>query len=362
MRRLSKLGTLCAALLALTACSAQLGPRTIPASRFDYSEALARSWDEQLLLNLVRLRYRDTPLFLEVGSVVTHYSIGANVGTGAQVSVGDGTTRAYSLGPGGVAYTEEPTVTYGPLQGADFVARLLTPVAPSNLLLFSQSGWSVERLLLCCVQRVNNLRNAVGASGPTPDYVPTYESFQHLAQLLRKLQVAGLLEVELSSDQSFVLQLASAPDGTLAGEVAEVRKLLDLPEDVKTFRITSALKRKQPDEIAVTGRSLLAVLFYLSQAVEVPEKHETEGRVTVTRTASGERFDWAAATGHLLQVHSAANDPANAAVKVHYRGYWYYISDTDLSSKTTFSLLTYLYSLKAGSHDLKEPVLTLGIQ
>ena len=49
-------------------------------------------------------------------------------------------------------------------------------------------------------------------------------------------------------------------------------------------------------------------------------------------------------------------------IKVRYRGYWYYVSDMDLSSKTTFSLLTYLYSLKAGSHDLKEPVLTLGIQ
>ena len=361
MRRLSKLGPLCA-LLVLTACSAQLGPRTIPAARFDYSEALARSWDEQLLLNLVRLRYRDTPLFLEVGSIVTHYSIGANVGTGAQVSVGDGTSRTYSVGPGSVAYAEEPTVTYGPLQGADFVARLLTPVAPANLLLFSQSGWSVERLLLCCVQRVNDLRNAVGASGPTPDYVPTYESFQHMAGLLRKLQVAGLLEVELSADQSLVLQFASAPDGTLASEVTEVRKLLDLPDGVKTFRITAALKRKQPDEIAVTGRSLLAVLFYLSQAVEVPEKHEAEGRVTVTRTANGERFDWAAATGHLLQVHFAASEPPNAAVKVRYRGYWYYVSDMDLSSKTTFSLLTYLYSLKAGSHDLKEPVLTLGIQ
>ena len=360
MRSLSKLVPVCA-LLVLTGCSAQLGPRTIPASRFDYSEALARSWDEQLLLNLVRLRYRDTPLFLEVGSIVTHYSLGANVGTGAQINVGAGTTRAYNLGPG-ASYTEDPTVTYGPLQGADFVARLLTPVAPSNLLLFSQSGWSVERLLLCCVQRVNNLRNAVGASGPTPDYVPTYESFQHMAQLLRKLQVAGLLEVELGADQSLVLQLASAPDGPLAAEVAEVRKLLDLPEGVGTFRITSALKRKQPDEIAVTGRSLLAVLFFLSQAVEVPERHETEGRVTVTRTASGERFDWAAATGHLLQVHSAASEPPNAAVRVRYRGYWYYIADTDLSSKTTFSLLTYLYSLKAGSHDLKEPVLTLGIQ
>ena len=111
----------------------------------------------------------------------------------------------------------------------------------------------------------------------------------------------------------------------------EVRTLLELPADVKSFRIHLGLEHKQPDEIAVTGRSLLAVLFYLSQAVEVPARHETEGRVTVTRTASGERLaDWAAATGHLLQVHSAATEPADAAVKVA-------IADTGTTSPTPTS-------------------------
>jgi len=48
-----------------------VGPRAIRGARFDYNEAVVRTFDEQMLLNLVRLRYRDTPYFLEVSSIAT---------------------------------------------------------------------------------------------------------------------------------------------------------------------------------------------------------------------------------------------------------------------------------------------------
>jgi hypothetical protein len=60
---------LSAALLA--GCATGLGPRAIRSERPDYSQQIARSGDEQMLLNLVRLRSNDTPLFFELGSVVT---------------------------------------------------------------------------------------------------------------------------------------------------------------------------------------------------------------------------------------------------------------------------------------------------
>ena len=346
--------------LLLVGCAAQVGPRTVPPARFDYSEALARSWDQQLLLNLVRLRYRDTPLFLDVGSVVTSYSLGLAASASGAWALPGGDQAAVGAN---AAYEEHPTVTYAPLQGADFVTRLLSPISPSNLVLLSQSGWSIERLLLCCVQKVNDLRNAVAAAGPTPDYVPTFADFQALARLLRKLQIAGLVEAEVDADQqTILLHLGRTPAGPLEEDLREVRRLLGASAGLTTFRITADLVRKKEEEIAVTGRSLLSVLFYLSQAVEVPERDEREGRVTVTRDAAGQRFDWAQVTGNLLRVRASAEPPANAAVRVRYRGAWFYIADDDLSSKTTFSLLTYLYSLKAGSKEMQEPVLTLGVR
>ena len=62
-------------LLVLAGCATRVGPRTIPPARFNYNEMIARSLNEQLLLNLVRLRYRDTPLFVDVGGVVAQYTV-----------------------------------------------------------------------------------------------------------------------------------------------------------------------------------------------------------------------------------------------------------------------------------------------
>jgi len=42
--------------LAVTGCRS-LGPRTVPGDRFNYNEAGAQSTSEQLLLNIIRLRY-----------------------------------------------------------------------------------------------------------------------------------------------------------------------------------------------------------------------------------------------------------------------------------------------------------------
>ena len=70
MGRLAQICVIVCTALAL-GCNA-IGPRTIPGARINYNEAIARSWDEQLLLNLVRLRYRDTPLFRRVLQSIWH--------------------------------------------------------------------------------------------------------------------------------------------------------------------------------------------------------------------------------------------------------------------------------------------------
>ncbi len=104
LRMQSSLATTGALLLALLpGCATRIGPSTIPAARFDYNEKIARSQNDQLLLNLVRLRYRDTPVFLDVGSVIAQYSLSGSAGASPLIAQGE--TSEFGLSIGG-SYSE----------------------------------------------------------------------------------------------------------------------------------------------------------------------------------------------------------------------------------------------------------------
>ncbi|HEX2254755.1 MAG TPA: hypothetical protein VHQ65_15925 [Thermoanaerobaculia bacterium] len=348
-------------LLLAAGCNA-VGPRAVRTGRAAYNEAVVRTWNEQLLLNLVRLRYRDTPFFLEITSVSTQYSLHGSAASGAIAGSGD---DGVNLGLG-VDFSESPTITYVPVTGEEFVRQLLTPIPLETLFLLPQAGWSVERVLLCCVQRLNDLPNAPAAAGPTPEYVPPYERFHRAAELLRRLQVAGHLELGLrpaapgggSSGVEYVLRLG-AEDG--AAEVAELRDLLALSATDRDVLLTPGALDRPAGEAMIYPRSLIGVLFFLSQAVEPPPEHAEDGLVTVTRTPAGEPFAWSEVTGDLLRIRSGAQAPEGAFVAVPYRGHWYWIADDDLNSKTTFGLLTQLYSLQSGDRSSSAPLLTLPV-
>ena len=113
--------------------------------------------------------------------------------------------------------------------------------------------------------------------------------------------------------------------------------------------------------MAIGTRSLLGVMFYMSQAVEVPDVHKEAGKVTLTKTASGEDFDWAQVTGGILRIRAHTERPESAVVAVPYRGHWFYLDDSDLESKSTFSLLSQLFALQAGKTKTTTPVLTLPV-
>ena len=355
---------LCVALL-LPGCITNLGSRAITRTNFSYNEAVSRSWNEQFVLNLVRLRYRDTPFFLEVGNILAQYELRLSTDADGTIIEGAGNVLGLSLGG---SYSERPTITYIPLTGERYVQSVLKPIPPVVLFLLSRSGWSIERLFLCCVSETNGIRNAPSATGPTPTRAPIYDDFKRISYLLRQIQVAGKFAVrydliegasrtEASNYEPYISFLPGA-DETI---VAEIRTLLGLPDGIDEFRVIGHYAaERNPEDIVVTGRSVLGVLYYLSQAVEAPVEDEQAGRVTVTRTPTGDRFDWREAGGGLLQIRTANDEPENAYVKVHYRDHWFFIEDSDLMSKSTFSLLLLIFSLQsAGGEAGFAPLLTV---
>jgi hypothetical protein len=396
-------------LLAALACGCIHGPVALEASRVRYNEVIQSTTGEQLLLNLVRLQYREAPLFLEVGGVSAQFAFKKSADVVGTINEGPNPINPDVLDlKAGIAFEERPTVTLAPLQGSEFVGQLLSPLRLDVLVLLTRSGWSVDRVLRLAVQSMNGLDNASSASGPAPAQAPRYEAFARVTELFRELQKEGLLELGYETrytDTSSGLawehtrlldvveavdrgyQVRTGEDGetltlakplevlvwrmppTPSPEAAEIVELLGLDPALSEYEIRPGLGRQTDPgtaagrhvRIHVSTRSLLGSLFYLSQAVAVPDVHRDKGLVTTTVTPGGEPFDWNLVIGDLLRVRAQRTPPRDAAVSVRYRKHWYYIADDDLTSKSTFALLNQLFALQAGEVSSATPVLTLPV-
>ncbi len=86
-----------------------LGPRVLRGGYPQYNQAIRELDDEHMLLNLVRLRYFDTPVFLQISSISSTYGINVSANaTGTSVGSGQDSVTA-GVGAG---YSETPTITY----------------------------------------------------------------------------------------------------------------------------------------------------------------------------------------------------------------------------------------------------------
>jgi hypothetical protein len=360
MSRMTVFSVLTSALIMFSGCHIT-GPETVKQGRSVYNMAIQQTGNEQLLLNIVRLRYRDTPYFLEVASVLTNFEFRTQASASAVLP--EAGTNSYGFG-GDLVYAEKPTITYTPLHGDKFVTQLLAPIDMKKVLLLYHSGWSIERIFRIVVQSINGVRNAPSASGPTPERVPEYEDFQKVADILRSLQKEGMIEIghAMESDKAGTyLQLMIDKQVASREDVLELKRLLGLWQDQNEFMMIKGVGKGGADVITVQLRSLMASMFYVSQCVKVPFEHEKLGKVTVSRYPDGNRFDWSNVTADLININFSKKMPKNAYVAIPYKGVWFYIDDSDLTSKSTFSLLNQFFALQAGQIKTQGPVLTLPV-
>ena len=198
--------TLVYGLLAASLCSCATPRATAPITRdtLAYSTEVARAQQEQLLLNIVRLRYNDPVSFVEIERMTTEDNRSIGLGLASAIGLDDGPFNEVLGGDAAVGRSETPTAIYNVLRGSAYAQQLLQPVSPESIFLLSQSGWSVERLLLCCVARIGDLDNARSAAGPTPEMLPDNKNFRELARLMRRLQLSGDLLVQVFNDKDGV--------------------------------------------------------------------------------------------------------------------------------------------------------------
>ncbi len=343
-------------LFMLSGCS-KLTTGVIHRSRTDYNMVLQRTDNEQLLLNLVRLRYRDRPFFLETSSISSQFVFSPKL----RADLSAGTALSGSIS-GDVGYEERPTVSYTPLQGESFLQRVMSPVSWETIELLDNVGWRSDRVMRICIQRFNRLGNAVTASGPTPALAPPYKHFLEAIELYRKIKDRGMVRTFVGKIDDREAQVMEFDKEILTDpDYKRLMKLLRLNASKERYEVLYNISRPTPNSIHFETRSFSGILFFLSQSVLPPQRDIDSGLVTVTYDRKGNIFDWNNVTRDLLVIFSSDKKPGNAAVSVHYRGSWFYIDDSDLNSKSTFVLLGQLFALQAGKIKHTEPILTLPI-
>jgi len=347
----------------LAGCT-QLGPGLVRAGRNDYNIILQQTEDEELILNLVRVRYGDRPLFLDVNNVSTSFTW--TQGTSAQGKLfesGGKDLEVNNVGIGGnLQYTERPTITYTPLGGKDFVKSVLTPADLDTLVMLSNAGWSIDRLLRIMANRLNGLPNAPRASGPTPDDAPVYQEFRRATKLMRKLQVKGVLRLGYQQIKGVKIPVLIIDRTALDwDDTRKLKKLLGLATERNTFMLDIRGNLPRADSIGIELRSLLSAFFFVSHGVNIPTRDAESGRAMITRDKDGQSFDWSLVVGDLVSIRSSADKPDNARIAVKYRGSWFYIDDSDLNTKYTLVLVEQLAALLGGKVEKAGPVLTLPV-
>lgn len=346
-------------------------PVTVRRDRFNFNEAGAESAKEQILLNIIRLRYGEPIYFVDIGSMLSHYSLSAgghysnyksdlNVWNNPTLRAmynmrGEPVPGSHTWGAN-LEYADSPTITYMPLTGEEFASRVMAPIPPTTIIYLSQSGWSIDRVLECCVQQINDVGNAPIhelAQGEVPDT----SRFRKVANLLKRAQDAGHLRfgIEYIAEQSGTyLYFPPVPAG-LDQQRKEIRELLGLPTEITgKARLTGNAVRSEPNEVAMQTRSLYAAMYALAQDISVPAEH-IHNHQTATRPSAEKQEG---ATQWLCIEHSRLPQ-IDPFAQVFYNGYWFYIDKTDWSSKRTFALLTYLFSLQSTAKEQAAPLLTV---
>jgi hypothetical protein len=399
------------------------GPNALELSHGRYYEAVRQVDEEQLLRNIVHLRYMESPDALNVTSIAAQYELS-----------GQAEARPFFIAPNpsnsnvifrtftsilpdvSVTGSNRPTLTLTPADDAVAAQRILTPITADTLVFLSQTGWPVGAIMRLWMERLNGVPNATAGGGGERDAPPDFARFQRIAELCQIAQdrqlltirteqgdttVGGPLSAEAVNASSMVeaakagleyrrsedgkswtlvrpmreLVMVVSPGAENAPEMAELEELLHLQPgrlryEVRVVSRGSVDPRLFPippfTELQIQPRSTIQVYLYMAKGVEVPEEHLNCDLVRLPVGDDGQVFDSREVTRDLFEVHTCKGlkPPKEAYVAIRYRGYWYYIDDRDVATKGTFALMLQLSRLDFEQQRIdtnRAPVLTLPV-
>jgi hypothetical protein len=356
---LARYGLLALMLSALAACTS-IGPGTMSRDRFDYSAAIAESWKQQMLLNMVKLRYSDAPIFLDIGQIVSGYTMQSTFSAIGNIFSTSGVVPGVpnsSVGLGAQGqFTDRPTITYTPLMGERFARSLMTPIPPPALMSLIQAGYPVDLILRLMVHAVNGIDNRYGGDARASRADP---EFYQLLERLRRIQLSGAIGMRIrriDREEALLLTFRHKVEPNVEADIQAVRQLLGLDSQAEDFRVVYGAVAANDKEIAILSRSILEILVDLSSFIIVPEADVAGRRVSATAEPEVGPYG---PIPPLIRISSSRDRPPGAFVAVPYRDAWFWIDDQDIPSKRLLSFMMFIFTLVETGGKESPPVLTI---
>jgi hypothetical protein len=364
------------------------GPNLLQHGHLGYNEAVKSSADEELLLNIVRLRYLDTIEFLAINSISAQTTL--DVSLGARLGTDRGSTTNLVIPE--LKFSDRPTFTFTPQRGKQFARRLTEPVDIKTFAYLAASDWPINLLLILLGSEINGIENSF--SNEAAEYNAIANNLYELqdrgdllvgfveretvisdpidasqirgADLLTAAQAGYHYRYTQQGEQVYMTQKVAQPvvwirseesNGDTIKDALRMRKEDESPYDIIAG---SGLYRNERtyENVTLRTRSLLSAIVYLSQAVSPPHDHLENGIATKDWPAHGESN---AEIKKVFNVQATKKSP-EASLKVKYRGYWFYIDETDLRSKAVFLVMAEFYRLAISEGQPGQvPILTLPV-
>jgi hypothetical protein len=374
-RAAAAIWVLAVAPLGVGACSG-FGTTQLYEDQLGFARALGDADKSATLLNIVRIRYGDSPTFLEATQVISGYQLQRNVTGGFEIFPA-AAPSSFLSGSASAQLQQSPTFTFQPLSGDQFAKSFIRPLAPADLLQLAVSGLPVDVLFRLGVQSINGHSNAVALTQTRAAGSP---EFFLLLRDLRWLQIAGVLDVRLpesppahatgeaqreaprgvdagpspaanqASDGAdatragrLLLLLGKTSDPLVAAATNEAKQLMGLSPEVDAAEIVYG-RFAEPGRVNVLTRSMLGVLTQLAVQVDVPMGDVARGRTLETVGNAGSELR------PVVVIHSSAAAPKAAFAAAHYGPTWFYIAEDDFDSKLAFTVVQILFALSRSSN------------
>lgn len=347
--------TLVIASVLLAGCS-PIGPRTVMRDRFDFGTAVAESWKQQTLLAIVKLRYLDVPVFLDVGQIVSGYTLETGVDLSGQVAPVTRSGDTFGAFGGHSVFTDRPTITYTPLTGDKFLRGLMSPIPTASILYTLQTGYAADFVLAWTVESLNGRHNRSSMPGPARTADP---AFVRALELMRELQAAGSVTLGVRNDprtgETTVAAFRRSDEpADVQAKSTELRRLLGLPTEQPEFPVVTSTAPGPRGALAMQPRSLLQVLQAVSAFVEIPPEHLAQEWATPSAPLEADEH---AVFG--IKIRSARQKPQQPYAAVRYKNHWFWIDQGDWRTKRTLALVILLFTLTDAGNAERLPVLTI---